>query len=209
MCISFGGLSKTAGLSFLQTMSMAMLIYSIPLQVLLISLIKANITLATIVMLTFVINARFFLMSLSIVHHFKQERLIKTLPALLILSASSFTVSHVKFNDKRIDSPFKYYLGVAFAAYITTFIATPIGFYIAFINNDVVLNHIFTIALGIHFTALTAMRWPNIRLIVATVFGFLMMPLFKDIFSINVTILLVPFFTAFIMLLSKREKLTP
>ncbi|MES2204037.1 MAG: AzlC family ABC transporter permease [Pseudomonadota bacterium] len=204
MCISFGGLAKTVGLSLMQTMSMAMMIYSIPLQIFLISLAKSNLVLSTIVMLTFVINARFFLMSLSLVHRFKGVSLTKTIPALLILSASSFTVAHVKFLNEDIERPFNYYVGVALSAYVMTFFSTLAGFYIAFINDSVILYHVFSIALAIHFTALTAIRFPNIRLIVATIFGFAMLPLLSPIVTLNINILISPFVVATIMLLTRK-----
>lgn len=205
MCVSFGGLAKISGFSLIQTMSMAMLIYSIPLQVFLLSLTKGNLTLTTIVTLTFVMNARFFLMSLSLMHYFKQMSLKKTIPAMLMLSASSFTVSHVKFSSvENIGNPFNYYFGVALSAYVVTFISTLAGFYLAFINDNVLLNHVFSMSLAIHFTALTAIRFPNIRFIFSTILGFIMLMLLSTVMSINISVLLAPFLAGSIIFMVMR-----
>lgn len=206
MCISFGGLSKVAGLSLLQTMGMAMLIYSIPLQMLLTQLFNGGLTLLTVAILTLIVNSRFFLMALSLVAYFREQPLKKIIPSFFMLSASSFTVAHVKitnakFGNEQLTNYFKYYLGVASSTYVTTFFTTLIGFYIVAINNNLSLKHIFSIALGIHFTALTAMRWPNFKLILATLMGFAMTPVAAIFFSINMSIAVVPIFTGFIMLL--------
>lgn len=203
--IALGGLSKTSGVSLLETISMSLFVYAMPLQILFISLMKGNLTLLTVASLTFVINARFFLMSLSLIHHFKGTNPSKIILAFFMLSASSFTVTHVKFSHTHLKNPFIYYTGVALPAYITAFIFTLVGFYIGFVSNNPILNNVFSIALAIHFTALTAMRWPNLTLVLATMLGFLAIPLLTAIVPLNVAILFGPFLAAFIVFFSKRE----
>lgn len=206
MCMSFGGYSKVTGFSLAQTMAISMFVYSIPLQVIILQLFKGGISFTSVALLSLIVNSRFFLMSLSLVPYFKDRAIKKLLPALLILSASSFTVAHVKFTSSVLKKPFRYYLGVALAAYFTNFIATLIGFYIMSSNSNSIMTHIFSIALGIHFTALTAMRWPKFKLVLSTLLGFLMMPIFSLFVPINFSIVIIPFFVAgFMVLLNKME----
>ncbi len=200
MCISFGGFAKTAEIPLSQTLVMAMLVYSIPLQVILVKMLSSGMSIATVALLSLIINGRFFLMSLSLIPHFN-KKINKIVPALLMLSASSFTVSHVKLSIEKLNSPFKYYLGVASTAYVTTFLSTIIGFYIVFINNNVVMGNIFSIALGIHFTALTAMRWPKIKYVVSTFLGFLLLPALTYLISLDASFIITPIVTGLIMIL--------
>ena len=167
ICISFGGSAKADNITLSQTLVMSMLIYSMPLQVILIKTLSSGISIATVALLSFIINARFSLMVLSLTPYFKQS-VKKLIPSLLMLSASSFTVSHVKFTRELPNNPLKYYLGIASAGYIIAIFATIIGFYIAFVNDSIILDNVFSIALAIHFTALTAMRWPKLKHVVAT-----------------------------------------
>jgi predicted branched-subunit amino acid permease len=208
MCISFGGLARTSELSVWQTMGMAMLVYSIPLQVILIQTLHSGLSIISIMLLTIIINSRFFLMSISLMPFFKGKSFKKIIPSFIMLSASSFTVSHVKFTTQKIADPFRYYIGVAISGYITTFISTIIGFYILSINNNEILKHIFGIALGIHFTALTAMRWPKYRAILATLIGFSMMPILLKYFTMNLSIIITPIITGVIMFIAYKEQNT-
>lgn len=191
MCISFGGFAKAANMSLSETMAMAMLIYSIPLQVILVKAISGGVSIATVALLSLIINGRFFLMSLSIIPYLNRGAK-KLIPSLFLLSASSFTVSHVKFTSDQPKNPFRYYLGVASAAYVTTFFSSLIGFYIVFSSDSIILKNVFSIALGIHFTALTAMRWPKIKHVVSTFLGFALLPLFANITSLDVSFILTP-----------------
>lgn len=201
MCMSFGGFSKVAGFSLAQTMAVSMSVYSIPLQVIILQLFKDGLSFTSVALLSFIVNSRFFLMSLSLAPYFKDKAIKKLLPALFILSASSFTVAHVKFTSHVLKNPFRYYLGIALAAYFTNFVATILGFYIMSSNSNSVMTHVFSIALGIHFTALTAMRWPKIKLVVSTLLGFVMMPVFSSFMRADLSIVITPIFVACFMIL--------
>jgi predicted branched-subunit amino acid permease len=144
-------------------------------------------------------------MSFSLVPFFKTH-LKNIFPSLLMLSGSSFTVSHIKFTSGESKTPFKYYLGVASAAYVTTFFSTLIGFCIAFVNNCIILQHVFSIALGIHFTALTAMRWPKFRYIASTMLGIAVTPLLKMIIPLNISLIITPIMVGLMVTLFSKQK---
>lgn len=206
MSMSFGGFSKVTGFSLAQTMAVSMSVYSIPLQVIILQVFKDGLSLTSVALLSLIVNSRFFLMSLSLIPYFKDKAIKKLFPSLFILSASSFTVAHVKFTSNILKNPFRYYLGLALAAYFTNFVATLAGFYIMSSNSNSIMTQIFSIALGIHFTALTAMRWPKFKLILATLLGFLMMPLFSSFMQTNLSIIIIPVFVAcFMIVLGKLE----
>lgn len=202
MCMSFGGFSKATGFSLMQTMAISMFVYSIPLQVLILQLFHNGLNITSVAILSLIVNSRFFLMSLSLLPYFKNISIKKLIPSLSILSASSFTVAHVKFSSSStIINPLRYYLGIALAAYLTNFITTLLGFYIMSSTSNFTMTHIFSIALGIHFTALTAMRWPKFKLILATLLGFLMMPIFNLFMQTDLSIIIIPISVACVMVL--------
>ena len=206
MSMSFGGLSKVTGISLIKTLTIAMFVYSIPLQTILIKIISSGISLKTAALLSVIINGRFFLMSLSLIPYFRTNAM-KIIPSLLMLSASSFTVSHVKFTtSKAIKSPFNYYLGVSSAAYLVAFFSTIIGFMIVPMNNNIILENVFSIALAIHFTALTAMRKSQKKHIVSTILGFILFPCFIKITSFNTSLIIVPLLSGCFMLFLSNKK---
>jgi predicted branched-subunit amino acid permease len=204
MGMSYAGLAKINGFSLLQTLAMGIMVYAIPLQIIILQLFKTGLNLITVVFITFIVNFRFSLMSLSLLPYFKNHTLNKLIPAFSILAASSFTVAHVKFSSQTVKNPFYYYLGAGLAVYITNFFAMLLGFYLVIVSANVELKQIFTIALAIHFTALTAMRWPKIKLIIATALGFILMPLFSFIVKDELSIILVPICVSLIVLVTSK-----
>lgn len=201
ICMSFGGLSRSSGLSFMQTIIMELCVYSIPLQVIMLKMNLGKLGIIAVAALSLMINARFSLMTLSILPYFKGKEIKKIIPSLCMLSASSFTVAHVKFTTKQLQDPWNYFLGVASASYITAFLTTTIGFYLMDATQLSILTHVFSLAIGIHFTALTALRWPQLKLMLSTLLGFLLMPMINLFASTNLSIIIVPLLAGFVVLL--------
>lgn len=179
--LSFGALSHLYGVSLIQTLSMCIFIYAIPLQIILIEMIKhggANIS--EIILTSIIINFRFSLLSSTLISYFKKIKVWLVAITLPMLAASSFTVSHVKFESDKTLTPierFCYYLGVSGTGFIISLAATVLGYNISGIQQSKIFESTLTMILPIHFMALTAMRWPNIRPILATFLGFLLMPI--------------------------------
>jgi predicted branched-subunit amino acid permease len=184
--LSFGAISHSYAISFWQTLVMAAFIYAMPLQVVLVDMLKHGSTLLAVAVTAIVVNFRFSLMTASLLSHFKKTRAWKILLSLPLLSASSFTVTHVTLGNSpkstTLDS-FWYYLGVAGTGFFVSLVFTVLGFCVSGIERSFFLLNVLTMILPIHFTALTAMRWPKFRFIFATLLGFLLMPLGKWISS--------------------------
>lgn len=204
IAMSYGGLAKISGFTLLQTLVMSIVVYAIPLQIIILQLFNNGLNLFTVAVISFIVNFRFFLMSLTLLQYFKNQSWQKLLPSLSVLAVSSFTVSHVKFTAQQVRYHLRYYLGVGLTVYITNFFATALGFYLAVVSYNPLIKQVFAMALGIHFTALSAMRWPKIKLIIATILGCVLMPIFSTVFKPEISIILVPICVAIIGSISSK-----
>ena len=177
--LSFGAISNSYHISLFQTLIMSLFIYAMPLQVVLVDMIKHGSTILAVLITAIVINFRFSLMSATLLPYFKKVKSWLILITFPLLSASGFTVSHVKFDSpsKPADlDHFYYYIGVAGTGFLVSLVFTLLGFFISGIEDSIFITTLLTMILPIHFTALTAMRWPKFRFIFATLLGFLLMP---------------------------------
>lgn len=206
--LSFGAISNIADVSLWQTIVMSVFVYSMPLQVLLVSMIENGGTILIVLTTTFLINFRFSMMTATLLPYFKNIKTWLVLLTLPLLSASAFTVSHVKFEhpSKREElDHFYYYLGVASAGFIVSLVFTILGFYINGIAYSSFMTNLLTMILPVHFTALTAMRWPELKAIFSTILGFVLMPL-GHLLSDKYALILTPIVVGLIFtFLHKKE----
>jgi len=207
--LSFGAISNTAHVSLIKTIVISLFVYAMPLQVILVDMIEHGGTILAVLITTIVVNFRFSLMTAALLPYFKKAKTGFVLIATSMLSASSFTVTHVKLDSplqiKNLDN-FFYYLGVSGAGFFVSIIFTLLGFFISGIERSLFIINLLTMILPIHFTALTAMRWPKIKFIYATFLGFILMP-FGKLLSNEYALILTPILVGFIfMMLHKNEE---
>lgn len=170
---SIGSLLNQSGYSFTQSLVMTLTVHAAPLQVFL-AQNGSHISVMAIILTTLVVNFRFLIMASTLSGYFKNVPLYKVLWSTQLLSISTFTLSSIK-NDK-VDNLFLYYLGCGVCTISFATLSTGLGFIFTSNSNQFIDMLIATI-LPIHFTALAAMMWPKVKIIAATVLGFLITPL--------------------------------
>lgn len=195
VCLSFffifaslGSICHTNNLTSLNSVFMTVGIFAAPVQGAILYSLQHKLDYIYVAFLAFIINFRFLLNSAVLAPYFKNTKLFHLFIMTLMFSASTFTVSYIKYkSDESItDHRLEYFYGVAIPSYTVAILATLFGYmFIKTIDNQII-TAIFTIVLPLHFSALTAKRYPNIAAIFATLSGFIGMPFvlsFKSSFA--------------------------
>lgn len=180
-----GALYKEHGINLLDTMLASAMIFAAPLQV---SALKAleNHELTAALALTVMVNFRFFMMSIVMSQYFKGVGKAKVLAGMIMLSASTYTVSHSTLKAADISdgkSQFSYYLGVAWPSYLVAILATLLGYMLASYMDYSSVAGIVVMILPIHFTALTAKQSANPLAVASTFLGGFCAPALQEISS--------------------------
>lgn len=122
--LTFGLLAKTAGLSLIETAAMSMFVFAGASQYMALSLIALSVSPLLIVMNTFVVNIRHFLMTASLNEKMKPEkRWVKAIYAFGITD-EAFSVLATR-KEEKISTSFAF--GVALIGYASWFSFTVIG----------------------------------------------------------------------------------
>lgn len=173
--LSIGALSTSRGLSSGQALAMSAFVFAAPLQAALLAP-KHGFAFGAVLATSLIVNFRFSIMAAALAAQLPGVPLHRLLATAPILSASSFTVSHSAFQRDTIAQRFPYFLGVASAGYCVALVATWIGaVYVSGLHSRL-LDGLLVMILPIHFTALTASRWPKLAPIAATFAGFAAAP---------------------------------
>lgn len=205
--ISVGNLCNTQHMSFFASILMTLLIFAAPLQVVLIQSVQHDILLSTVLFTTLIINFRFLIISSTISSYFNKQPLFIQMLALFILSLSTFTVAYMKFtNDKHTDH-FYYFIGVASATYIIAVLSTGLGYFITAQFHGYYIEHILAMIIPIYFTVLTAMNWPKLTPVIATLLGFISIPLIGLILPDKYGLLLGPVVIGIVFILIEKSAL--
>jgi predicted branched-subunit amino acid permease len=186
--LSIGILGFTQSFSFLQTLSMTLLIFSTPLQFLLIQ--SAN-NVWVLVPVILALNARFLLMSGTLVPYMKGVRILKIIPALILIVPSIFTGCIVRFRKNR-QNAFLYFLGLGTPIYCISILCAMIGFVISAQLKSPILYAMMDIVLPLQFTALAAKHWPDHLYVFSYWAGFLLTPILVYVFH-DYNLLFTPF----------------
>ena len=204
MFASIGALSAQSNIGFVNSILMTVFIFAAPVQSVIIYTINKShdINCLYIGITSLIINFRFLLNSATLLPYFKEYKVRNVLFAMLIFSASSFTVALVEFKSGKITKHYlAYFLAVAIPSYIVAILSTMIGYIFAAKLHNPIIEMIFMIVLPLHFAALTAKRLPNWRSVLITAAGFISMPFilmlqtnFIDLaFAVVIAILMVFF----------------
>lgn len=175
--LSVGALSNQHHLSIVQAICMTIFVFAAPFQAILLQMTHQEWIFLTAIFGAFIVNFRFFMMSTALLPYFKDESLLKILLMIPMLSASTFAVSYTKFKNEDQFNHFYYYFGVAFTSYFFAILSTGLGYLVAKDLDSGYLMLLISMVLPIHFSALTALNWPKLLPILATLLGFLCTPL--------------------------------
>lgn len=130
--MALGIAAHAAGLSLGEVFLMSAVVFAAPAQFPAIDLLPVKGQAVQILLSTFVINARFAIMSLALVPHFGRIRKAILMPAAHLISVSTFAVSFLRFQQKSGQDKFIYFLGVAIPSYTCYLVGTVVGYLFGF-----------------------------------------------------------------------------
>ena len=149
VAVTFGLLSKSSGLSLAETFSMSLIVYAGAAQYIALNLLSLGIGIAEIILATFILNSRHFLMSASIQARAAKEPLWKKLIYAFWITDETFSVASMK--PGKITAGFMFGLGgIAYGSWL---LSTLLGYLFGASLPDV-LKESMGIALYAMFIAL-------------------------------------------------------
>lgn len=150
VALTFGLLAKTAGLSIIEATAMSLFVYAGASQYIALSLISAAVHPMLIIMNTFVVNIRHFLMTASLSEKMAPEK--RPLKALYAFGITDETFSVLATNkDEKISTAYAF--GVTVIAYASWVVFTIVGHIIG-ANLPLFLQAAMSIALYAMFIGL-------------------------------------------------------
>jgi predicted branched-subunit amino acid permease len=186
--LSIGILSATQSLSLSQALATTLLIFSTPLQFLLIQNYNDGWILFPIIM---ALNARFVLLSATLAPYIRNTSTLKIMASLILITPSIFTGCVTRFK-RRIDHPFTYLVGLGLPIFGVSIICTYIGFIAGAEFSSPVIFSVMTLLLPLQFTALAGKHWPHYAEVSSYWLGFVGAPLLVYLFK-DYSLLCTPF----------------
>ncbi|WP_340609093.1 AzlC family ABC transporter permease [Xenorhabdus bharatensis] len=190
VCISFflifasvGALYQNKGLSLIEAMVGSVFTFAAPLQVAVVNYL-ANGALLSVIILTLIINFRFFLMSMVMSQYFHGISKSKVVLSMLAFSASTYTVTHAHLVAEKIPegkAQFNYYLGVSVPSFVIAVLATLLGYVSSDYLNYDSISLFLVMLIPIHFSSLTAKRAGKDLSVFATLVGGLCAPFINEL----------------------------
>ncbi|PPA05396.1 branched-chain amino acid ABC transporter permease [Pseudomonas sp. MWU12-2312b] len=207
--LSIGLLSATQSLSLSQALATTLLIFSTPLQFLLIQSYNDGWILLPIIV---ALNARFVLLSATLAPYIRNTSTLKTMASLILITPSIFTGCVTRFKRKA-DHPFTYMIGLGLPIFGISIICTYIGFIAGAEFTSPVIYAAMTLLLPLQFTALAGKHWPHYSEVSSYWLGFIGAPLLVYLFK-DYSLLCTPFIIGGLIVLiennyKKREGVTP
>jgi predicted branched-subunit amino acid permease len=186
--LSIGILSATQSLSLSQALATTLLIFSTPLQVLLIQSHNDGWILVPIIL---ALNARFVLLSATLAPYIRNTSTSKTMASLILITPSIFTGCVTRFKRKT-DRPFTYMIGLGLPIFAVSIICTYVGFITGAQFTSPVIYAAMTLLLPLQFTALAGKHWPHYSEVSSYWLGFVGAPLLVYLFK-DYSLLCTPF----------------
>jgi predicted branched-subunit amino acid permease len=186
--LSIGMVGAAQALSLWQTLATTVLIFSTPLQFLLLQNYSDGWLLIPVIL---ALNARFVLLSATLAPHLKNISTGKTLAFLTMITPSIFTACMTRFK-RRTDHPFSYMIGVGLPIFVVSIACTYVGFIAGAVLASPVTSAVMTMLLPLQFTALAGKHWPHFAEVSSYWLGFIGAPLLVLLFR-DYSLLITPF----------------
>ncbi|VVM83893.1 hypothetical protein PS662_02469 [Pseudomonas fluorescens] len=178
--LSIGILSASQSLTLSQALATTLLIFSTPLQFLIVQNHHDGWMLLPIIM---ALNARFVLLSATLAPYIRNTSTMTTMASLILITPSIFTGCVTRFK-RRTDHPFSYLIGLGLPIFGVSVICTYIGFVAGAELTSPIIYAAMTLLLPLQFTALAGKHWPHHAEVSSYWLGFVGAPflvyLFKD-----------------------------
>src|SRR5699024_1245548 len=127
VAITFGVLAQEAGLTLIETMLMSVLVYAGAAQFMGVNMIAVGSSASEIIVATFVLNFRHFIMSFSFMNQLRSFPLYQKAPLTLWLTDETFAVSAVHKKEGKQKHGLLFYASAILASYLSWIIGTLIG----------------------------------------------------------------------------------
>ncbi|MGH8329798.1 MAG: AzlC family ABC transporter permease [Pseudomonas fluorescens] len=186
--LSIGILSATQSLSLGQALATTLLIFSTPLQFLLIQNYNDGWVLLPIIL---ALNARFVLLSATLAPYIRNTSTTTIMASLILITPSIFTGCATRFK-RRTDHPFTYLIGIGLPIFAVSIICTYIGFIAGAKLASPVIYAVMTLLLPLQFTALAGKHWPHYAEVSSYWLGLVGAPLLVYLFK-DYSLLCTPF----------------
>ncbi|WP_415760674.1 AzlC family ABC transporter permease [Pseudomonas sp. LT1P18] len=186
--LSIGILSAAQSLSLGQALATTLLIFSTPLQFLLIQNYNDGWILLPIIL---ALNARFVLLSATLAPYIRNTSTLTIMASLILITPSIFTGCVTRFK-RRTDHPFTYLVGIGLPIFAVSIICTYIGFIAGAELASPVIYAVMTLLLPLQFTALAGKHWPHYAEVSSYWLGLVGAPLLVYLFK-DYSLLCTPF----------------
>ncbi|RDU62026.1 MULTISPECIES: AzlC family ABC transporter permease [Helicobacter] len=193
--LSIGANAFENSLSFFESLSTTLFVFSTPLQFLLVQSYYDGYILIPLIL---AMNARFLLMSATLAPYLKRTNLFWLSLSSILICPSVFSGCISKFKQMN-ESPFAYFLGLGLPIWLVSLICTGIGYSTGAALSSPELKQIVSLVLPLQFTGLAAKHYPNLKEVGSYFWGFILAP-FMIAFSPKFYLLILPFVIGFAML---------
>src|SRR5690625_687929 len=127
VAITFGVLAKQAGMSMTELTFMSLFVYAGASQFMGVNMITVGVGAIEIIIATFVLNFRHFVMSLSFMNQLREIGLRFRIPLSLLLTDETFALSSIHTKEVKEDKGAYFYLTILFTAYLSWIMGTILG----------------------------------------------------------------------------------
>jgi predicted branched-subunit amino acid permease len=183
---AIGALSQASNLTFAESVAMTTFVFAGPAQYAILALITSGASLSVIWLSALIINFRFLIVAMNLLTAFRGVPRRRVLPALPMLSASTFALTSIGTGD-RSHGPdnFRYYLGVCAGTYPVALLMTGVGWGLATsVSSDFAKT--VPVILPIYFAVMLAKEWGKWGSLGAAALAFVLHPVLLTTFSKDV-----------------------
>src|SRR5690625_667824 len=149
VAVTFGVLAKQSGMSMTELTLMSLFVYAGASQFMGANMIAVGVGSIEIIVATFVLNFRHFVMSLSFMNRLREVGLKFRLPLSLLLTDETFAMSSIHQKKVKDDKGVLFYLTILVSAYLSWIIGTILGGFL----GDIIAENL-SISMGIALYAM-------------------------------------------------------
>ncbi len=175
VALTFGLLAKTTGLTLVETVLMSLIVYAGAAQYIALSLITLGTGALEIILTTFIVNIRHFLMSASLIEFSEEDKIAKRLIYSFGITDETFSVAAT--NEKTVSSQFMF--GLTSIAYLSWVINSGFGHLIG-ANLPKTLQESMSVALYAMFIGLLV---PSLKKSIKAIFLAVLAACFNSVFT--------------------------
>lgn len=196
---AFGALGATAGKTLTELLASTALVFSTPLQFVILQNEAGGVALIPVIL---AMNARFALMSFTLIPFVKEKRFLTNLGAALLMVPSVFTACLSRFKSGGGGGVF-YLFGIGGSIYATSLLFTYLGYRATDFNLSQKVLGSMAFLLAIQFAVLTAKLWQFKIEVVSFGAAFFVAPLLSPFFK-QYNMAIVPFLIGGVALLCEE-----